>query len=69
MSYEEMNSAGYLRSRMIVVLNDNGKVSLPTGTQSAGVVVSICKFHTNNSIIFSQETQIASRTMSPFLHL
>ena len=32
MAYEAMNSAGYLRSRMIVVLNDNGQVSLPTGT-------------------------------------
>lgn len=39
MAYEAMNSAGYLRSRMIVVLNDNGQVSLPTGTQSAGGVV------------------------------
>jgi len=36
MAYEAMNSAGYLRSRMIVVLNDNGQVSLPTGTPSAG---------------------------------
>jgi len=34
-----MNNAGYLRSRMIVVLNDNGQVSLPTGTQTAGGVV------------------------------
>jgi len=39
MAYEAMNSAGYLRSRMIVVLNDNGQVSLPTGTQSAGGTV------------------------------
>lgn len=39
MAYEAMNNAGYLRSRMIVVLNDNGQVSLPTGTQSAGGVV------------------------------
>uniref|UniRef100_A0A7S1Z117 1-deoxy-D-xylulose-5-phosphate synthase n=1 Tax=Trieres chinensis TaxID=1514140 RepID=A0A7S1Z117_TRICV len=39
MAYEAMNSAGYLRSRMIVVLNDNGQVSLPTGTQSAGGVI------------------------------
>ncbi|EJK67229.1 hypothetical protein THAOC_11764 [Thalassiosira oceanica] len=38
MAYEAMNSAGYLTSRMIVVLNDNGQVSLPTGTQSAGGV-------------------------------
>jgi len=39
MAYEAMNSAGYLRTRMIVILNDNGQVSLPTGTQSAGGVV------------------------------
>mmetsp|Transcript_58548 Transcript_58548/g.68374 ORF Transcript_58548/g.68374 Transcript_58548/m.68374 type:complete len:736 (+) Transcript_58548:110-2317(+) len=39
MAYEAMNSAGYLKNRMIVVLNDNGQVSLPTGTQSAGGVI------------------------------
>ena len=39
MAFEAMNSAGYLKNRMIVVLNDNGQVSLPTGTQSAGGVV------------------------------
>lgn len=39
MAYEAMNSAGYLRSRMIVVLNDNGQVSLPTGVPTAGGVV------------------------------
>ncbi|KAL7444680.1 hypothetical protein ACHAXH_006512 [Discostella pseudostelligera] len=38
MAYEAMNNAGYLSSRMIVVLNDNGQVSLPTGTQTAGGV-------------------------------
>ncbi|GMH63966.1 hypothetical protein TL16_g03854, partial [Triparma laevis f. inornata] len=36
MAYEAMNSAGYLKNRMIVILNDNGQVSLPTGTPSAG---------------------------------
>ena len=36
MAYEAMNSAGYLKNRMIVILNDNGQVSLPTGTMSAG---------------------------------
>lgn len=39
MAYEAMNSAGYLKNRMIVVLNDNGQVSLPTGTQTAGGVI------------------------------
>jgi 1-deoxy-D-xylulose-5-phosphate synthase len=35
MAYEAMNNAGYLNSRIIVILNDNGQVSLPTGTKSA----------------------------------
>ncbi|GMH68231.1 hypothetical protein TrRE_jg5320, partial [Triparma retinervis] len=39
MAYEAMNSAGYLKNRMIVILNDNGQVSLPTGTMSAGGVI------------------------------
>lgn len=39
MAFEAMNSAGYLKNRMIVILNDNGQVSLPTGTHSAGGVV------------------------------
>uniref|UniRef100_A0A7S3A8L8 1-deoxy-D-xylulose-5-phosphate synthase n=1 Tax=Rhodosorus marinus TaxID=101924 RepID=A0A7S3A8L8_9RHOD len=38
MAYEAMNSAGYLRNRMLVILNDNGQVSLPTGHNSAGGV-------------------------------
>jgi len=36
MAYEAMNSAGFLNQRVIVILNDNGQVSLPTGTPSAG---------------------------------
>lgn len=39
MAYEAMNNAGYLKNRVIVVLNDNGQVSLPTGTQTAAGVV------------------------------
>jgi len=38
MAYEAMNNAAYLSTKVIVVLNDNGQVSLPTGTQSAGGV-------------------------------
>mmetsp|Transcript_4314 Transcript_4314/g.16888 ORF Transcript_4314/g.16888 Transcript_4314/m.16888 type:complete len:707 (-) Transcript_4314:142-2262(-) len=34
MAYEAMNNAGYLNSRMLVILNDNMQVSLPTGTPS-----------------------------------
>eukprot|EP00274_Cyanoptyche_gloeocystis_P008431 CAMPEP_0196658400 /NCGR_PEP_ID=MMETSP1086-20130531/29559_1 /TAXON_ID=77921 /ORGANISM="Cyanoptyche gloeocystis , Strain SAG4.97" /LENGTH=648 /DNA_ID=CAMNT_0041991959 /DNA_START=462 /DNA_END=2408 /DNA_ORIENTATION=+ len=37
MIYEAMNNAGYLDlDKLIVVLNDNGQVSLPTGTPMAG---------------------------------
>jgi len=39
MAYEAMNNAAYLNSRVIVVYNDNGQVSLPTGTPSAGGTV------------------------------
>ncbi|KAA8496827.1 1-deoxy-D-xylulose-5-phosphate synthase [Porphyridium purpureum] len=35
MAYEAMNHAGSHNNRVIVILNDNGQVSLPTGTKSA----------------------------------
>mmetsp|Transcript_840 Transcript_840/g.2300 ORF Transcript_840/g.2300 Transcript_840/m.2300 type:complete len:778 (-) Transcript_840:2048-4381(-) len=35
MAYEAMNHAGSHNNRVIVILNDNGQVSLPTGTRSA----------------------------------
>lgn len=31
-AYEAINNAGYLDSNLIIVLNDNGQVSLPTAT-------------------------------------
>jgi 1-deoxy-D-xylulose-5-phosphate synthase len=31
-AYEAMNNAGYLESNLIIILNDNGQVSLPTAT-------------------------------------
>lgn len=49
MAYEAMNSAGYLNSRMIVILNDNGQVSLPTGTPSAGGTVPASQLSTYTS--------------------
>lgn len=49
MAFEAMNNAGYLRSRMIVILNDNGQVSLPTGTPSAGGVVPASQLSTYTS--------------------
>mmetsp|Transcript_7600 Transcript_7600/g.11388 ORF Transcript_7600/g.11388 Transcript_7600/m.11388 type:complete len:729 (+) Transcript_7600:44-2230(+) len=39
MAFEAMNVAGYLKQRSLVILNDNGQVSLPTGTHSAGGIV------------------------------
>jgi len=39
MAYEAMNCAGYLNTRMLVILNENGQVSLPTGTPSAAGVI------------------------------
>jgi 1-deoxy-D-xylulose-5-phosphate synthase len=53
MAYEAMNSAGYLQNRMIVVLNDNGQVSLPTGTPSAGgtVPASQLSAYTSNLLV------------------
>ena len=38
MAYEAMNNAAYINSKILVVLNDNGQVSLPTGQPTvAGV--------------------------------
>lgn len=39
MAYEAMNNAAYINTRVIVILNDNGQVSLPTGNPSAGGVI------------------------------
>ncbi|PHJ21785.1 1-deoxy-d-xylulose-5-phosphate synthase, partial [Cystoisospora suis] len=36
MAYEALNACGYLRTPVLVLLNDNQQVSLPTGTASAG---------------------------------
>lgn len=37
-AYEAMNNAGYLKNRIVVIFNDNGQVSLPTGTKTAAGV-------------------------------
>lgn len=39
MAYEAMNNAAYINSKVVVILNDNEQVSLPTGQPSAGGVV------------------------------
>ena len=33
-----MNNAAYINTKVVVILNDNGQVSLPTGQPSAGGV-------------------------------
>jgi 1-deoxy-D-xylulose-5-phosphate synthase len=38
MAYEAMNNAAYINTKVVVILNDNGQVSLPTGQPSAGGV-------------------------------
>lgn len=38
MAYEAMNNAAYINTQVIVILNDNGQVSLPTGQPSVGGV-------------------------------
>ena len=39
MAYEAMNNAAYINSKIVLILNDNGQVSLPTGQPSAGGIV------------------------------
>ena len=41
MAYEAMNNAAYINSKILVVLNDNGQVSLPTGQPSAGGTIPV----------------------------
>ncbi|CDJ61628.1 1-deoxy-D-xylulose 5-phosphate synthase, putative [Eimeria maxima] len=36
MAYEALNACGFLRSPILIILNDNQQVSLPTGTNTAG---------------------------------
>ena len=52
MAYEAMNNAAYINSRVIVILNDNGQVSLPTGQPSAGGVIPAGKMKKNFSLFF-----------------
>jgi len=58
MAYEAMNSAGFLKQRLVVVLNDNGQVSLPTGTPSAGGTAPVSALSTYTSrLLVSQPFQ------------
>jgi 1-deoxy-D-xylulose-5-phosphate synthase len=56
MAYEAMNNAAYINSRVIVILNDNGQVSLPTGQPSAGGVVPAGAFSAYTSRLLTSTT-------------
>jgi len=55
MAYEAMNSAGFLKQRVLVILNDNGQVSLPTGTPSAGGTKPVSALSTYTSRLLSSK--------------
>ena len=61
MAYEAMNCAGYLKQRMIVVLNDNGQVSLPTGTPSAAGVQPVGALSASTSQVLSSRPFLDAR--------
>uniref|UniRef100_A0A7S0EK22 1-deoxy-D-xylulose-5-phosphate synthase n=1 Tax=Hanusia phi TaxID=3032 RepID=A0A7S0EK22_9CRYP len=71
MAYEAMNCAGYLNQRMIVILNENGQVSLPTGTPSAAGVVPAGALSGSTSRILSsrpfQDARSVAKTFSKLL--
>jgi 1-deoxy-D-xylulose-5-phosphate synthase len=56
MAYEAMNNAAYINSKIIVILNDNGQVSLPTGNPSAGGVVPAGAFSAYTSRLLTSST-------------
>jgi len=56
MAYEAMNNAAYINSKVIVILNDNGQVSLPTGQPSAGGVGPAGAFSAYTSRLITSNT-------------
>ena len=56
MAYEAMNNAAYINSKVIVILNDNGQVSLPTGQPSAGGVGPAGAFSAYTSRLLTSNT-------------
>mmetsp|Transcript_58355 Transcript_58355/g.119350 ORF Transcript_58355/g.119350 Transcript_58355/m.119350 type:complete len:762 (-) Transcript_58355:72-2357(-) len=71
MAYEAMNCAGYLEQRMIVILNENGQVSLPTGTPSAAGVVPAGALSGSTGQLLSsrpfQDARSVAKTVTRFL--
>lgn len=56
MAYEAMNNAAYINSKVIVILNDNGQVSLPTGQPSAGGIAPAGAFSAYTSRLLTSTT-------------
>mmetsp|Transcript_39621 Transcript_39621/g.93820 ORF Transcript_39621/g.93820 Transcript_39621/m.93820 type:complete len:764 (-) Transcript_39621:90-2381(-) len=71
MAYEAMNCAGYLNQRLIVILNENGQVSLPTGTPSAAGVVPAGALSSSTAQLLSsrpfQDAREVAKTISGLL--
>jgi len=67
MAYEAMNCAGYLKQRMIVILNDNGQVSLPTGTPSAAGTIPVGALSASSSKMLSSQPFLDARSAAKSL--
>ena len=68
MAYEAMNCAGYLKQRMIVVLNDNGQVSL---SLCVCVCVCVCAFLSPPpppSLSYAHRPPCLTHSLSRFAH-
>ena len=68
MAYEAMNNAAYINTRVIVILNDNGQVSLPTGQPSAGGVVPAGAFSAYTSRLLTSTTFKTVRDLAKTLN-
>jgi 1-deoxy-D-xylulose-5-phosphate synthase len=68
MAYEAMNCAAYLDSRLIVILNDNDQVSLPTGTPSAGGIGPVGSLSTATNKVVNSGAAFDIREMARSLN-
>jgi len=64
MAYEAMNCAGYLKQRLIVILNENGQVSLPTGTPSAAGIIPAGALSGSTSQLLSSRQFMDARSVA-----
>lgn len=68
MAYEALNACGYLRTPVLVLLNDNQQVSLPTGTASAGELQNSVKVLRRTPIISARpRTAAPASSSSPWI--